>query len=438
MSLVNDMLRDLEQRNENRPTPVTGDSADVKSVRYNKPKTLSGHILLWLFCVILLGVIGWLVWHNNSPQPLVTALSPEATNKLDPIPETSAVQPISVQTVRWAGTYNGGDLVTRLNANTDVRIISQNESSVEVAFEKTLLQTPMPSLTGTPIKSLDFKVEETRALLTLTTIMPVKFMVRIQQNPTVLIISIIPKLSPLTQLPQQPEQTSIPIEDKPLVIETDQQVTVEYQPAESSTTGTGNLTKTSRQKISAVILYRQARKLVSQGKYAAAIAVLKKQLKQYPTQSNKARALLVTTLLATGQTKQAQLLLTESLIAYPAAQSLKRLQARIWIQQQQYQQAVKLLQSSPPALSKDYEYHELLATALQQTGMPTEAATIYYQLLQLNNRQPRWWIAMATALEQSNRYAEAQTAYRTGLKILSISPQLKRYAQQRIRVLASK
>ncbi len=253
MSLVNDMLRDLEQRNE-RPTDVPGNDSSVKAAQYveETPESKTPRLILWLIGVVAVSTTLWLLWQDQATKPDVVADIPKTTEVKDKqtsvINETRAVettepasaQPgvneaevvivaevpnlsqssssvqndsiaatvleestvseettgtIAINEIKWAGTDFGGDLVVRLNGDADVQVLNQKGNSIVVAFDDVAMRTTLPFISSPFIDRLDMDVdsEQGRTLLTLTTYRPSQFAFRVQQTPTTLILGVIPK-----------------------------------------------------------------------------------------------------------------------------------------------------------------------------------------------------------------------------------------------------
>ena len=119
----------------------------------------------------------------------------------------------------------------------------------------------------------------------------------------------------------------------------------------------------------------------------------------------------------------------------PEHQGLRKIKARILMQNTKHAQAVTLLQSSMPALSVDPQYHQLRAAALQGSKQHKDASNVYYQLLQQDSTQAAWWLGLAISLEALEKRQQAFQAYNNVLQIPRAAAPLSEYAQRRIRLL---
>ena len=496
MSLVNDMLRDLEQRNE-KPAEVPGNQPNVKAAQYVEQEEINRAPKFALLGVGLVAVVAaiWFISQNfvsTESQPKITVTDGADANKRQVVVEPKAVQaaqpaiaevkaeleaqnnaepetvptpvegtPVdalpsvaAIEQIKWAGADFGGDLVVRLSGEADIQVVSQRDNVIVIGFDNVKLKTALPMISSPLIQRLDLNKEDDRTLLTLTTQLQSQFAFRVQQNPTTLVLGVIPDQpvvinQPEEELPSEVESAAsvdevaeVTDENEPDPASSDTPVFDQLQvtsvePKENQVVASKPVSKaktllTDKQTVT------RAQRLINQGELTKAEDLLRSAIQQRPAKVVGARGLLATLLLSTGDTAEAQRLIQQSRELHPTDSVLKKLQARIWLNAGRNAEASQLLQESKPAMSKDPEYYELLATAYQQQAMPEATARIYYQLLQLNNQVPRWWVGMGYALEQAQRYPDARNAYQSGVQIPSIAPSLKNYARQRIQALAGR
>ncbi|MCP4597300.1 tetratricopeptide repeat protein [Neptuniibacter sp.] len=485
MSLVNDMLRDLEQRNE-KPAQVPGNTPQVKAAQYvEEPETSAvspTRIVLWLIGIVAIGATLWLLWQDYSKkqaaQPLVIKAGdskPEEklakkqivapvtpTNIKEPAPEVAVnavnentniaaeVIPgkVSIDKVRWSGTDSGGDLVVTLSAAADIQLVSQDERVITVSFEKVAMTAPLPMISSSLVQRLDVNRDDERILLTLTATQPSRFAFRVQQSPTTLILGVLPdqrfiarqdpvksvatvvetpkKVTPVASTKSDLELTT-PVKASSVAVDPESETPVDKPEPKP-------VTKAKRE-LSDKQVAARARKLLNQADLEAAEQLLQNRIAKHPQTSAEARGLLATLMLSTGNLSKAKEVITNSLAIHPQDGGLRKLQSRLWIAEGKSAQVVSLLQQNTPLLAKDPEYYELLASAYQQVGDYERSAKTYYQLLQHSREIPRWWVGMGYALEQSRHYTEARDAYLSALKVVGIEPSLKSYAEQRAKAL---
>lgn len=479
MSLVNDMLRDLEQRNE-RPASVPGNQSSVKAAQYvesDKPNTLP-RLLLWLIGLSALLMTAWLLWQDQASAPVdvrndVQTAKPIQKLVEQPVtdepkqtaivpvveqlkPEPVASSQVVIREIQWAGTDQGGDLVVRLDGAADVQVVSQNDNVIVIAFDDVVLQTALPRISNGLVKRVDLNTESDRALLTVTTQRNSQFAFRVQQAPTTLILGVMaqePEVQAVetvavnqevsedsaSEQSQQSQAVAEVIVTEPNKIKSGSELQVAHpkdavtdknRPSKPVTKATAKLSDQQSAD--------RARRLINQGKLADAETLLLSSIAEQKSKSLASRRLLATLYLSTSNQPKAESLLADSLTIYPSDAGLRKLQARIWLSSSQQNQAVSLLERDKPSIKQDAEYYELLASAYQQDGKYTKAAQNYYQLLQLNNQVPRWWVGLGYSFEQSQRFQDARNAYRSAMQIPSIDSSLKQYAQQRIQALSGR
>ncbi len=485
MSLVNDMLRDLEQRNE-KPAQVPGNTPQVKAAQYvEEPETSAvshTRIVLWLIGLVAIGATLWLLWQDYSKkqaaQPLVIKsgdIKPEenllkeevasatSQNIKEPVPEVVAVkganenstiavetipEKVSIDKVRWSGTDAGGDLVVTLSDAADIQLVSQDERVITVSFEEVAMTAPLPMISSSLIHRLDVNRDDERILLTLTATQPSRFAFRVQQSPTTLILGVLPdqrfiarqelvkSVETVVEVPKQVApvasaesdlESVVPVKASSFEVDPKSEKPVEKPEPKP-------VTKAKRE-LSDKQVAARARKLLNQADLEAAEQLLRNRITLHPQHSVEARGLLATLMLSTGNLSQAKELISNSLDLYPRDTGLRKLQSRLLISEGESSQAVSILQRNTPTIAKDPEYYELLASAYQQAGEYERSAKTYYQLLQHSRDIPRWWIGMGYALEQNRHYAEARDAYLSALKVVGIEASLKSYAEQRAKAL---
>jgi tetratricopeptide (TPR) repeat protein len=482
MSLVNDMLRDLEQRNGNTAN-VRGNLSAVKAAQNieEPPQSFAPRYVLWVIGLVALAMTLWLLWQQyvteyssleKKPKSKVNTeladrgLEEERFKRIESVAsipkvpvspiapsKETLIETVIASEVKWTETDLGGDLVVRLSNDADVQVLNQKDKSIVIALDDVVLKTALPLISSSFIRRFDMNVDEQqRTLLTLTTHVPSQFVFRLDISPTTLILGVIP---------QQAEREGDKLADKAedsLPLRTDENVVVEVVksvPVESIRSGsdlhvnvsadTAGITPKAIKpvaKTSLTLSDRQvamrSRQLIGKGAITGAEKQMLTFITGQPNRAKNVRGVLATLLLSKGDMQGSQNLVTKSLQMHPNDGTLKKLQARIWMSNGKIDRTVALLNENPPTITNDSEYYELMATALQQQGNPEKAAQVYYQLLQFENDVPRWWIGMGYALEQVKRYSDARSAYQRGMQIPAIDSGLKNYARQRVQALAGR
>lgn len=180
--------------------------------------------------------------------------------------------------------------------------------------------------------------------------------------------------------------------------------------------------------------YQKALQHYKRQDYSNAMRVLEKHLAEAPNDvaAHKLKAMI---LIAERKTEQAMRELAATIDQLPEANAIKQLYAQLLMQAGQPEQAVTVLSDQPPSLSRMPEYHALLAALLQQLGKHEKSAVLYQRLVQAEPGRGVWWLGLAISLDRMQRSEEALTAYRKAQE-RNLSNDLRRYVASRINALS--
>lgn len=146
----------------------------------------------------------------------------------------------------------------------------------------------------------------------------------------------------------------------------------------------------------------------------------------------KSAALYAALLIESQQFETVDALLPIYVKAHPQSLDFARLQVRSAMAQQDYLQAITLLDNFAVPVDHDPTFTELRAAAQQAQGYYSLAAVSYKALLAVDNRSSRWWMGLAVALDASAEFAEAKQAYSNAMLAADLPAGLSNYASQRI------
>jgi tetratricopeptide (TPR) repeat protein len=151
--------------------------------------------------------------------------------------------------------------------------------------------------------------------------------------------------------------------------------------------------------------------------------------------AHQSRATLATLLLAQQDLPQAQAVVEAGLDTAPNFAPYKKIKARIMMQQGDDSGALALLREVAPIVTEDPEYHEILAALYQQNSQHPQAVSTYQGLLRHDSKQGRWWMGMAISLEAQGSTQDALNSFRAALQNGNLDSGLREYSQSRIRSL---
>ncbi|MEX2470100.1 MAG: hypothetical protein WD396_10120 [Pseudohongiellaceae bacterium] len=154
---------------------------------------------------------------------------------------------------------------------------------------------------------------------------------------------------------------------------------------------------------------------------------------RYAHQSRETYAKL---LLNEGELLAANNVVELGLALAPNHPGFKKIKARLLIVDGQVGAAAELLASRAPAVGEDTEYHEILATAQLASRDYRGAANSYTTLVQQDRGQGRWWYGFARSQDSLGNPRAAQQAYSQALQQANLSPNLRRRSQDRLAALS--
>ncbi|PCJ23778.1 MAG: hypothetical protein COA96_10985 [SAR86 cluster bacterium] len=151
--------------------------------------------------------------------------------------------------------------------------------------------------------------------------------------------------------------------------------------------------------------------------------------------AHQSRETYVKLLISQGEIQQAYGLTEEGLNLAPNHAGFKKVKARILISNGQISDAVELLMTRAPEVSLDLEYHDILATA-QLTSRDYQGALISYTgLVRQDQSQGKWWYGFAASQEQLGNTQAASQAYLRAMQLPNLSANLRGRSLERLRVL---
>ncbi|MGB0732548.1 MAG: tetratricopeptide repeat protein [Pontibacterium sp.] len=458
MSLINDMLKDLDERGQAKPQFIGSDSVApvAESPPAKKTARLSWRLVVLGLTLILAGGVLWFNLNQLSAFEerltsigLLSAQSARAHQapkeqadapagkvaesehfadlnvtemKTSQLNDAKPVAPSNIKAQSYAAASQppvDGEVVDKSQA-------IQQKSQVPVANEKapeTVTTTAEKALSTAQNKDAEIKPSKP---LSLSEVRPSA--VQQAQKTT-------SKAPPKTTL--KPVKTNQPVTDAPDAQAQPVQVKAPVPArAEAPSTlavegGHVSVANTTAPLLSDAAAEKQAKYLLNQGQLGAAENLLKRTLNTSP-QYLRSRVLLSGIYLTQGRNTEAKAQLELGLGQHPAEPSLLELKARGAISEQRWQDALTYLEQSNPSMNSHTTYYGLKASALQNLGRMEESAALYYALLDIDNTQAGYWVGLGYTLEHLGRVREAREAYLSSLKVPHSDSALRQFANARL------
>lgn len=177
---------------------------------------------------------------------------------------------------------------------------------------------------------------------------------------------------------------------------------------------------------------RLAEGLLRQGHAKEAEARLQRVLVHAPDHIAGRQALL-NLLLTAKRTDDAALVLQEGLNRHPAQSQWAMNLARLQVDRNDYAKAWETLARSLPQAQQQPEYRAFCGTVLQRLNRPREAAEHYRAALTAKPAEGRWWVGFALVLEAERQLPEAREAYQRARQTGSLPPELAAFVDQKLR-----
>ncbi len=140
---------------------------------------------------------------------------------------------------------------------------------------------------------------------------------------------------------------------------------------------------------------------------------------------------LYSVLSRTSRPEAAEQALQQGLVAADEPAPLAKLYARMLLDRGKKDAAVSILRIHRPLAASDIEYDSFLAALLQQQGRYAEAGEIYETLLTVDPGSASIWIGLAMSHDSLGNREDALAAFERALTAGSLKPPLARYARRR-------
>jgi len=178
-------------------------------------------------------------------------------------------------------------------------------------------------------------------------------------------------------------------------------------------------------------LLQQARVQLKAGQSDAAMAGFRQVLQQDRLNTD-ARLGMATTLARTGQSDAALTILQQGLQLNPQAWRLAFAQARILVSRTEINQAARLLETRAPEVRQAPDYYAYMAGLAQRQGEDEKAIAIYRTILQQDPARGVWWMGLAISLAGNDQQVASVQAFRRSLADPQLPENLRQYIGKQI------
>lgn len=184
-----------------------------------------------------------------------------------------------------------------------------------------------------------------------------------------------------------------------------------------------------------VMKVQEALRIMASNRVEDAYAVLGEYItvNRYAHQSRETYAKL---LLSEGAVRQAANLVEAGLQLAPNHSGFKKIKARLLVASGEINTAVDLLLRRAPDVSEDLEYHEILATAQLVNRDYEGSAVSYNSLLKEDRNQGKWWYGFAASQDFLGNTGAARAAYTEAVRQSNLSANLRLRSEERLASLA--
>ncbi|HXU92169.1 MAG TPA: tetratricopeptide repeat protein [Gallionella sp.] len=180
--------------------------------------------------------------------------------------------------------------------------------------------------------------------------------------------------------------------------------------------------------------FRRGVALMQQGRIAEAIGGYEAAL-QLDAGHHAARQALVALLLEGKRGADAERVLQEGLKIGPDQIGFAMLLARLQVERGAVDQAMATLDKSLPYAGNLADYQAFIAALFQRQGRHKEAVDHYQLALQLVPNNGVWLMGYGISLQGLQRNTDAKEAFMRALDSQTLSPELQKFVQQKLKVL---
>lgn len=183
------------------------------------------------------------------------------------------------------------------------------------------------------------------------------------------------------------------------------------------------------------VLYHRARAAIDAGDPLRGESLLQEAL-AVDAGFVPAREVLVARRIRQGRLAEAQMLLARGLQAVPEHAAFAKMYARLLVDQGADGEALRILDRHAPEVPGDPQYHAFRAALLQRVGDHDLAVAVYRDVLRVRPDAGVWWMGLGISLEVLGRVQAARDAYRRAEESGALSGEVQDFVRGKLAELA--
>jgi len=384
MSLINQMLQDLEQRSVGERA-----GANMHNQIRAVPERRRVHPAWWLVLALSLALVGMGIWFWMRPAPVVPAtanLALKIESGLNTLPSPIAQAPLPADAVAPVPT------VTPAAATPEpLAVRKPDAATVEPDASKSR---------GDTVRDVR-KADDSRTAA------------QVRRDNVTDIAKDTPKSVPQNDATRSNADPALELARQQSLTKQVKELTPQQQ-AENE--------------------FRKAGVALQTGRQADAMAELEQTLKLDPRHAS-ARQTLVGLLLQSKRNDDAIRLAQEGLALDPAQTGLSMIVARVQVEQGDVHAALATLERGLPHAGARADYHAFMAALLQRDKRNKEAIEQYTIALGSTPQSGVWWMGLGISLQAENRTADAHEAFARAKATNTLTPELQAFVEQKLQQL---
>lgn len=178
--------------------------------------------------------------------------------------------------------------------------------------------------------------------------------------------------------------------------------------------------------------YRKATGLMQQGRIAEATSLLEQALQSDP-QNTGARQTLIALLISNKRQDEAARRAQEGLNLDARQAGFAMILARLQVEKGEQQTAITTLQRTLPYAQDRAEYQAFLAALLQREGRHKDAVEKYLAAVRKMPQNGLWWMGLGISLQAEHKPAEAREAFMRARESATLSADLQAFVEQKLK-----